>query len=81
MKEGEIIFDVKNVSVDWNAGGDSCGNSTGGKSNDLRLRLGANHLVGAVPAESVRRNGNQRHRRKERVGTNFRSNTLFFIAE
>lgn len=65
---------IKGILVDWNGGGDSCGNSTCGKSNDLRRRLGADHLVGAVPAESVRRNGNQRHRRKGHVGTNFRSN-------
>lgn len=68
---------MKVILVDWNGGGDSCGNSTCRKSNDLRRRLGADHLVGAVPAESVRRNGNQRHRRKGHVRTNFRSNMPF----
>ena len=60
------------IPVDWNEGGDSCRNSTSGKSIFVAAPL-PQKLVGAVPAESVRRNGNQRHRRKSENKDDFRS--------
>ncbi|MER2108339.1 MAG: hypothetical protein ABS949_15540 [Solibacillus sp.] len=38
-------------AVDWSGRGDSCGNSTRGKSSLLLRRMAAKKIVGAVPAE------------------------------
>ena len=51
------------AQVDWSGGGDFCGNSTGRSTRTER----SEGEGGAVPAKSVRRNGNQRHPKKKRV--------------
>ena len=51
---------MKVIRVDWNGGGDFCGTARA----EAPGLSAAREKAGAVPAKRVRRNGNQRHRRK-----------------